>query len=320
MAGTRTILWFSCVWRETPGPSPAFSHETSPSICVTSRTLAFGRVTVAVTAWQGGGTRLPHLPQAAGTDVVHGCAAGTPLARQVLAPLTSSSCQGAVWGIPFARAVAGHRQRTANRNRTAKCGGQTRQEFAFSTCREPAGLDTPRQAVSGDWGHRETLPGFFLPIPQAEDPVTWAAPTCGTGDSWQWLLDGWVGLALIFGANQFFPDGLIAQLVLLQLEKTVGTTEAVPEPATLPEAAALTRTVAVPSRTWGRQASPKSHHRPLPFSSQTRVLLSLTDAFSCPFLLTPPSHGVLMTPMSPLPPYPGSAPASEDAPGFRAAP
>lgn len=107
MAGTRTSLWFSCVWKETPGPSPPFFHETPPSTRVTPLTSASGSDSLA-----GGDTCLPHLPQVAGTDVVHGCAAGTPLARQVLAPLTPSSCQGAVWGIPFARAVPGHRQRS----------------------------------------------------------------------------------------------------------------------------------------------------------------------------------------------------------------
>lgn len=104
--------------------------------------------------------------------MVHGCAAGTPLARQVLAPLTSSSCRV---GDPLCQGSS--RAQAEIRNRTEKCGGQTRQEFAFSICREPVGLDTPRQTVSRGWGHRETLPGFFLPIPEVEDPMTWVAPT-----------------------------------------------------------------------------------------------------------------------------------------------
>lgn len=106
-------------------------------------------------------------------------------------------------GHPLCQGSSGAQEKI--RNRTAKCGGQTRQEFAFSICREPAGLDTPRQAVSGDWGHKETLPGFFLPIPQAEDPMTWAAPTCGTGDLWQWLLGGWVGLGFNLRSKPVFP-------------------------------------------------------------------------------------------------------------------
>lgn len=159
-----------------------------------------------------------------------------------------------------------------------------------------------------------------FPSHKQRDPMTWVAPTRGTGDSWQWLLDGWVGLGFDLWSKPGFPRWSDTTAGITAAGKKIGTTQAVPETATTPEAAALTRTLAVPSRGGGRQASPKSHHRPLPFSSQTRVLLSLTGASSCPCLLTPQRHRVLTTPMSPLPPYPGSAPASEALPGFRAAP
>lgn len=109
---------------------------------------------------------------------------------------------------------------------------------------------------------------------------------------------------MIFRAKQFFPDHLILlQLILLQLEKKVRNSKAGPEAANPSKAATLTRTILVPNRGWGRQASSKSHHMPLPFLSQTRPLLTLTAAPSCSLLLTPPSHGVLDIPHDPSPPH-----------------
>lgn len=125
------------------------------------------------------------------------------LGQAGLHPTDIFQLPGNCGGDPLYQGTSGAQEEI--RNRIAKCGGQTRQEFAFSICGEPAGLGTPRQAVSGNWGHRETLPGFFLPIPQAEDPMTWAAPTHGTGDLWQWLLDGWVGLGFDLWSKPVFP-------------------------------------------------------------------------------------------------------------------
>lgn len=87
------------------------------------------------------------------------------------------------------------------RNRTAKCGGQTRQEFAFSTCR-PGHPQTGSEWGFGAQGDSSRL----LPShPTNRGPVTWAAPTRGTGDSWQWLLDGWVGLGFDLRSKPVFP-------------------------------------------------------------------------------------------------------------------
>lgn len=43
--------------------------------------------------------------------------------------------------------------------------------------------------------------------------MTWAAPVRGTGDSWQWLLDSWVGLGFDLWSKPIFPRWSYCNLV-----------------------------------------------------------------------------------------------------------
>lgn len=69
--------------------------------------------------------------------------------------------------IPFASAVM-DTGRDEEQNTKMLWGNEAR--VCFSICKEPPGLGTPEQAASEDWGRRDNLPAFFLPIPQAEGP------------------------------------------------------------------------------------------------------------------------------------------------------
>lgn len=160
--------------------------------------FAFGWVPPAVTALGGGRVTAacptsPRMSQAAGMDMVRGRADETPSFRQLLAPLTPSSCKGDVQVDPLCKRSYGAQAEI--RSKTPKCCGEARQEPAFSICKEPPGLGTPGQAASEDWERRVKLPAFFLPIPQAEDPSDLGCTQRWRGGcSWQWAA-GWLGRA-----------------------------------------------------------------------------------------------------------------------------
>lgn len=104
--------------------------------------------------------------------------------------------------------------------------------------------------MSEDWGCRDNLLAFFLPIPQAEDPgddLLMAVGCWTVGSCW----------ALIFRAKYFFsPDHLILlELKLLQLEKKVRNSEAGPEAAN-PQRELLNQEHACPEQGMGQASMP----------------------------------------------------------------
>lgn len=137
-------------------------------------------------------------------DTVHGCAAETPLAGQLLAPETSSSGKGDVQVDPLGKRSYGTQAEI--RSKTPKCCGEARQESAsaFARSLQAWALLNRQRVRTGDAGIIFQPSSF--PSRKRRAPVTWGAPTRGAGDArGSGLLDGWVGLGFDLQNKTVFP-------------------------------------------------------------------------------------------------------------------